>query len=51
MSAVLPVGLYVPLLKASARSPIEHDLAGVTRFHELDGFPELGVGEAMSDNW
>src|SRR5262249_31743848 len=33
-----------------ASAPIEHDFAGVAGFHQLDGFLELRVGEAVRDD-
>src|SRR4029077_15639137 len=32
-------------------APVEDDFAGVARFHQLDGFLELRVREAVCDHW
>ncbi len=31
-------------------APIEHDLAGVAGFHQLDRFAKFGVGKAVGDD-
>ena len=30
--------------------PVEHDLAGVAGFHQLDAFPEFRAGKAVGDD-